>query len=276
MSSPLVSAAEALARLDDGRTVFVDATWYLPNVPKSARADVELCHIPHAAYFDIDEVADGSTDLPHMFPSADAFAACVGNLGISEESRIVVYDRSTFVASARVWWMFKSYGHADVQVLDGGLQAWQKAGGPTESGELERQACPYAAASPDAGLIGWKELAASVPNPDFSLLDARSRGRFSGEEPEPRPGLRGGHIPGSMNMYYGDVVNADGTMRSADEIASMLERLEVPPESRIVTTCGSGVTAAILLLAIWQLRQDGLRLYDGSWTEWALNPDSPL
>ncbi len=273
--SPLIEAEQAISRLGNEDTVFVDATWYLPNVSNDGRKEFERKRIPGAIFYDIDEVADPRSDLPHMYPTAERFEQCVGNMGISSNSRLIVYDRSNYIASARAWWMFKSFGHPDVKVLNGCLKAWERCNGPTESGPGHVSPCAYSARSPDDFVVEWKELAESLNTGRFSLLDARSEGRFSGADPEPRPGLRGGHIPGSLNLYYGDVINSDGTIRSASEIASALDALKVSEDRGIVTTCGSGVTAAILLLAICQTRRGGLRLYDGSWTEWASNPDSP-
>ena len=272
----LISASEALSLIGEPDVRFADVTWYLPNVPKSAHDAYKEDHIPGAVYFDIDSIADSSSDLPHMFPSLDFFSQCMGELGISETDHVIVYDRSKFVASARAWWMFLSFGHQNVQVLDGGLSAWKNAGGETASETPQVDRKMYRGKPAGDAVILREELVGNLHEQSMALLDARSQGRFSGSEPEPRPGLRGGHIPGSLNLYYGDVMDSNGFMKSSDEIGEMLDSLRVSSDDTIVTTCGSGVTAAILLLAIHQLRQDGLRLYDGSWTEWALHPDSPM
>ncbi len=274
--TPLISADEALSLFGEPGVRFADATWYLPNVPSNAFEAYQEDHIPGSAYFDIDAIADSGSDLPHMFPSLETFSECVGNLGISETDTVIVYDRSKFVASARAWWMFRSFGHQSVRVLDGGLLAWKRAGGQTDDQPTEENRTKYSGSPAGDSVILREELAANLHDQSMAILDARSYGRYSGNEPEPRPGLRGGHIPGSLNMYYGDVVDSDGFMKSSDEIAEILRSLSVTSDQLIVTTCGSGVTAAILLLAIHQSRQDDLRLYDGSWTEWALHPDSPI
>ena len=272
----LISAHEALSLIGEPDVRFADVTWYLPNVPKSAFDAYKEDHIPGAVHFDIDSIADSSSDLPHMYPSLEVFSQCVGELGISETDRVIVYDRSKFVASARAWWMFHSFGHSNVRVLDGGLSAWKKAGGETSSEMPQVDRKTYRGKPAGDAVILREELVENLHERTMALLDARSLGRFDGSEPEPRPGLRGGHIPGSLNLYYGDVMDSNGFMKSSDQIGEMLDSLRVGSDDTIVTTCGSGVTAAILLLAIHQLRQDGLRLYDGSWTEWALHPDSPM
>ena len=274
--NPLISADEALSLFGKPDVKFADATWYMPNVPSNAYDAYREDHIPGSVYFDIDVIAESGSDLPHMFPSLDTFSECVGNLGISETDCVVVYDRSKFVASARAWWMLHSFGHQNVRVLDGGLLAWKRAGGLIDDQPTQVNRTTYTGSPAGDSNILREELAANLHDQSMALLDARSYGRFSGNEPEPRPGLQGGHIPGSLNMYYGDVMDSDGFMKSSDEIADLLRSLSVSSDKVIVTTCGSGVTAAILLLAIHQLRQDDLRLYDGSWTEWALHPDSPI
>ncbi len=274
--TPLISADEALSLFGEPGVRFADATWYLPNVPSNAYEAYQEDHIPGSVYFDIDAIAESGDGLPHTFPTLETFSECVGNLGISGTDCVIVYDRSKFVASARAWWMFRSFGHQSVRVLDGGLLAWKRAGGLTDDQPTEENRTEYSGSPAGDSVILREELAANLHDRSMAILDARSYGRFSGNEPEPRPGLRGGHIPGSLNMYYGDVVDSDGFMKSSDEIAEILRSLSVTSEQSIVTTCGSGVTAAILLLAIHQSRQEDLRLYDGSWTEWALHPDSPI
>lgn len=275
-TEPLISAQDALGLLDEPDVRFVDATWFMPNVPASAYEAYVLEHIPGAVYFDIDRIADTSIKLPHMFPSATTFETAAGELGISNANRVVAYDRGKFVASARAWWLFRSFGHQDVCVLDGGLPAWKQAGGELSDTATEITAQAYRAAAAGDAVALREEVAAALPDRSVAIVDARSPGRFHGTEPEPRPGLRGGHIPGSLNMYYADVLHEDGTMKCADEVSALLDSLSVSSDQQIVSTCGSGVTAAIILLAICQFRQHGLRLYDGSWTEWALHPDSPV
>ncbi len=272
----LISASEALTLIGESDVRFVDATWYLPNVPSNAYEAYQEDHIPGAVYFDIDQVADSQSTLPHMYPSPEKFSQCVGELGISDRDRVIVYDRSKFVASARAWWMFHSFGHEHVRVLNGGLSAWRKAGGETVDTPTRIVQQSYTSRPAGDAVISREELAQTMDRDSVAVVDARSHGRFSGQEPEPRPGLRGGHIPGSVNMYYGDVMDADGVMKSPREIEAIMKSVSLGADRTIVTTCGSGVTAAILLLAIFQLREDRLRLYDGSWTEWALHPDSPI
>lgn len=276
-TQPLIETADALNELNRPGVKFVDATWYMPNVPTDAYETYLNEHIPGAVHFDIDKVANHAIDLPHMYPSLEYFEASMSELGISSSDNVIVYDRSTFVASARVWWMFLSYGHQNVKVLNGGLKAWKLGGGPVESGAPSNlPSSPYVGKSVGDQVIAREQVDSMISNPEAAILDARSKGRFDGTEPEPRPGLRGGHIPGSLNLYYADVMDADGIMHESSRIQEILGDLSVDSNPVLVTTCGSGVTAAILLLAIYQVRQQGLRLYDGSWTEWALHPDSEI
>lgn len=275
-SKPLISAYDALSLVAEPDVRFVDATWFMPSVPTNAYEAYLLEHIPGAVYFDIDKVAETSIKLPHTFPSANTFEKAIGNLGILETDRVVAYDRGNFTASARAWWLFESFGHQNVSVLDGGLPAWKRADGEVTETVPEVTPQIYRATAADDAVILREEVVAALPDSSVAIVDARSPGRFNGTEPEPRPGLRGGHIPGSLNMYYADVLHEDGTMKNADEVSALLDSLSVSADQQIVSTCGSGVTAAIILLAIYQFRQDGLRLYDGSWTEWALHPDSPV
>ena len=275
-SNPLISSADALALQYDPDVRFIDATWYMPNVPSNAYETYLLEHIPGAVYFDIDKIADPSISLPHVFPTQEIFEEAVGALGISAKDRVIAYDRGNFVASARAWWMFRAFGHENINVLDGGLQAWKSAGGDLAEDTHEIENTTYQSQTLVDAIISREAVVESLSDNSVAVVDARSPGRFTGTEPEPRPGLRGGHIPGSTNMYYGDVLNEDGTMKGSDAIAELLNSLSVDNDQQIVSTCGSGVTAAIILLAIYQVRQDGLRMYDGSWTEWALHPDSPM
>ena len=275
ISDPLISAADALALQNDSDVRFIDATWYMPNVPSNAYETYLLEHIPGAVYFDIDKIADTSINLPHVFPTQEIFEEAVGNLGISAQDHVIAYDRGNFVASARAWWMFRAFGHEKINVLDGGLRAWKNAGGDLAEGTHEIEKATYQSQTLVNAIISREGVVNSMSNSSVTVVDARSPGRFNGTEPEPRPGLPGGHIPGSANMYYGDVLNEDGTMKGPDAIAELLSSLSINNDQQIVSTCGSGVTAAIILLAIYQVRQNGLRMYDGSWTEWALNPDSP-
>lgn len=275
-SKPLICAHDALGLVNEPDVKFVDATWIMPNVPTNAYEAYLLEHIPGAVYFDIDKVADTSINLPHAFPSSDTFENAMGDLGISETDRVIAYDRGNFVASARAWWLFESFGHQNVSVLDGGLPAWKRVDGELTETVPEVTPQSYHATAAGDAVVSHEEVVAVLSDSSVAIVDARSPGRFNGSEPEPRPGLRGGHIPGSLNMYYGDVLREDGTMKSSEEVSVLLDSHSVSADQQIVSTCGSGVTAAILLLAIYQFRQDGLRLYDGSWTEWALHPDSPV
>lgn len=273
--SSLISAEEALQLYQQSKIKFVDASWYLPNDPADVKQDYRDVHLPGAVHFDIDEIADASCDLPHMFPSLEKFEECVGSLGLSDHDHLVIYDRSAFIASARAWWMFRSFGHAKAQVLNGGLSAWQKAGEPVESSVVKTKACSYRGKPMSKTVADWAEMVSNIHERNFVVLDARSPSRFNGQEPEPRPGLRAGHIPNSQNFYYKDLIDENGIMLDSRQIAGLLDKFDLKSGQDVVTTCGSGVTAAILLLAMHQVHHGSMRLYDGSWTEWALHPDSP-
>ena len=274
-NNPLISVEQALESFENNSARFLDVTWYVPGGQLDGKKEFENEHIPQAVYFDIDYVCDPSSSLPHMFPSQERFEKCVGELGITASDSLIVYDRNSYISSARAWWLFHSFGHEQVKVLNGGLAAWKRANGPCNNIVPEITPQKYECKPAGDAVTLWEEVVENINNPSEALIDARSQGRFQGTEPEPRPDLRGGHIPGSLNLYYGDLINPDGSMRDGDEIQDLLNDLGVEDNQRIVTTCGSGVTASILLLAIYQFRQDNLSLYDGSWTEWALHPNSP-
>ena len=271
----LIDASQAIEMVGSPEVTFVDATWFLPNLPKNAKEEYRNQHIPGAVHFDIDDISDQNSNLPHMYPSKEYFEQCVGNLGISDNSKLVIYDRSHFVASARVWWMFLSFGHStdNLHVLNGGLTAWLQEDGPCELGAPEIEPQTYIASKPDDYLATYSEIVTNVREYNHQLIDARSPARFDGREPEPRPGLKGGHIPESANLYYAGMIADNGLMREPDEIRFMMEFVCDGKDIPIITTCGSGVTAAVLLLAFYQVRQSDMRLYDGSWTEWATRMD---
>jgi len=271
---PLVSPEWLRANLEAPDIRLVDATWYLDAASRatSARAEFEAGHIPGAVFFDIDEVRDTGTDLPHMLPSTVAFTSKARKLGLGDGNRLVFYDRNSFMASARAWWMFRVMGHPDAFVLDGGLAAWEKAGGEVTDEipvPVERHFTPRVRAD----LIrDADQMLAAVGNPAKTILDARPPERFTGEAPEPRPGLRQGHMPGARNVPAGQLIAEDGRMKGPDELASLIG----PVSGRIITTCGSGVTAATLALAMATLGHDDVAVYDGSWAEWGGHDDYPV
>ncbi len=276
MSGDLVTTEWLRQRLGGDGVRVVDASWYLPAQKRDGKAEFLAEHIPGAVYFDIDAVSDRSTDLPHMLPDEAAFAAAAGALGLSERDTIVVYDGMGIFSAARVWWMLKIFGADDTYVLDGGLPAWKNAGFPFESGEEQPAPARFRARFDATAVADFEAVGAALKRGRETVVDARSAPRFRGESPEPRPNLRAGHMPGARNVPYESLLAAEGMMRKPDEIRRIFEDAGVDLSSPVITSCGSGVTAATLLLALAQLGKDDVRLYDGSWSEWGSRPDAPV
>ncbi len=269
----LVSTDWLAAHLDAPDVKVLDGSWHLPDTGRNGRAEYEAGHIPGALFFDIDEISDTQSALPHMAPPVEKFISRVRAMGIGDGHRVVVYDQSGIFSAARVWWMFRLFGHQDVAVLDGGLPKWV-----AEGRELEDMA-PIArdrhfTARRDATLVrDVTQVAAAAKLGDEQVIDARSPGRFRGEEPEPRPGLRAGHIPGSKNVYFRDLFNADNTMKDEAGMRAVFETAGVDLSRPIISSCGSGVTACVLDLALERLGHRKHSVYDGSWSEWGMYPD---
>ena len=272
----LVTPAWLFERLGDPSIVILDGSYYLPAAKRDADAEYREAHIPGAIRFDIDVVKDRNSPLPHMLPEADEFAAAVGLMGISDEHQIVVYDGAGIFASPRVAWTFRTFGARRVAVLDGGLPAWRAAGYPVETGEPETpEAADFLPKFDDGAVANLADIRQALAGGEAQVLDARSPARFTGEEPEPRAGMRSGHMPGALNLHYGALVK-DGRLLDPDTIEEAMRLAGVDPTQPIVTTCGSGVTAAILLLAIEQTGRPAPALYDGSWAEWGSREDTEV
>jgi len=254
----------------------VDASWYLPDAGRDARAEYEDAHIPGAVFFDIDKISDTASDLPHMLPPVEKFVSLVRRMGIGDAHHVVVYDGAGLFSAARVWWMFRVFGHERVSVLDGGMPKWKAEGRPLDDSPPILRDRHLTARKDMAMLRDASQVALNVKLRNEEIVDARGPGRFTGDEPEPRPGLRSGHIPGSRNVPYATLLNADGTMKSVEETRKIFEKAGVNLSKPVVTTCGSGVTAAILSLALERMGLSNTALYDGSWSEWGAFPDLPI
>lgn len=264
---PALIEAESII---NSKYVILDTSFVMPGTPVSARESYEREHIPGARFFDIESVADHTTDLPHMLPSADDFAAAVSKLGISNDTSVVVYGQNGIVMGpARAWWMFRAFGHRGVRVLNGGLPAWKSAGLETESGPAPMPAPGTYSAKLNTALV--RDLSAMKQIADdrsAQMLDARPAERFAGTVAEPRPGLRAGHIPGSVNIPCLNLIDVHGKMKPKQELATIFESNGINPEHPIITTCGSGVTACVIALALYELGYPDVPVYDGSWSEW--------
>ncbi|HQY43514.1 MAG TPA: 3-mercaptopyruvate sulfurtransferase [Paracoccaceae bacterium] len=269
----LVSTDWLEAHLKDPDLRILDASWYLPDAGRDAKAEYQAAHIPGARFFDIDEIADKRSGLPHMAPPPEMFISRMRAMGVGDGHQVVVYDGSGLFSAARVWWTFRLMGKADVAVLDGGLPKWQAEGRPVEDmPPIVRDR--HITVQRQAHLVkDVTQVAAAAKLGDYAIIDARSPGRFKGEEPEPRPGLRSGHIPGAVNVPYREVLNGDGTMKSPDALRNLFTAAGVDLKKPAITSCGSGVTAAVLSLALERIGKRDHSLYDGSWAEWGMYGD---
>ena len=272
----LVSTDWLSSRLSDPEIRILDATWYLPNVDRDAKAEYDQSHIPNARFFDIDDVSDHRSDLPHMVPPVEKFMSKVRKLGVGDGHQIVIYDSHGLFSAARVWWLFKVMGQKNVAVLDGGLPKWLSEGRTVDSSPPLIRDRHMFVKYHDEMVKDVTQVSSASKLGDYEILDARSAGRFRGEEPEPRPGLRAGHIPGSKNIFYGDLLNEDGTLKSRDELVEHFKAKAVNLDKPVITSCGSGVTAAIINLALDRIGKTDHALYDGSWTEWGMYPTVPV
>lgn len=271
---PLVSADWLHEHIQDDDVRVVDASWHLPATGRNARTEFAQAHIPGAVFFDIDEHTSAS-HLPHMMPSAEKFASTAGRLGLSDKHKIVIYDSQGLFSAARVWWMFRYFGARNVSVLDGGLPAWLNSVLAVESGAVETAPVVFDTSDSAYTIASLDDVLQASRSGDSLILDARSQARFLAVEKEVREGLRSGHIPGSKSMPFSELLN-DGYLKPDDELRVLLHERGVTNSRSVITTCGSGVTAAVINLALECIGVSDVALYDGSWTEWGGLPEMPV
>ncbi|TKW68252.1 MAG: 3-mercaptopyruvate sulfurtransferase [Paracoccus denitrificans] len=272
----LVTTAWLAARLDDDNIRILDASWHMPATRRNARAEYDAQHLPGAIFFDIDALADPDSDLPHMAPPADFFAERLGAMGVGDRHQVVVYDHAATRSAARAWWTFRLMGFANVAVLDGGLGKWLAEDRAVTDRPTRHAAVITRARRDDALLRDRGQVAAASQLRTHEIIDARAGARFRGEAPEPREGLRSGHMPGAKNLPFDRLYNDDGTMKSTEALRALFAAAFVDMSRPAITTCGSGITAASLSLALELLGHRNHALYDGSWTEWGAHPDSKI
>jgi thiosulfate/3-mercaptopyruvate sulfurtransferase len=255
--------------------VVVDGSWYLPTQNRNATNEYAAGHIPGAVHLDIDEVSDRASTLPHMLPSPEDFARHMSRLGIGDGMKIVVYDGAGLFSAPRVWWMLRVFGARDVAILDGGAPKWRAEGRPWDDAPVRRRPAVFTARLDHAAVATMDDVARALAGGDTQVVDARPGDRFRGETPEPRPGVRSGHMPGSLSLPFGEVV-ADGRLKDPDAIRAALAQAGIDPAKPVVTSCGSGVSAAILALALDSIGAPAKAIYDGSWAEWGSREEKPV
>jgi thiosulfate/3-mercaptopyruvate sulfurtransferase len=273
---PVVSTGWLAERLGDPGLRILDATWYLPHLRRDAQAEFREAHIPGAVYFDIDAIADRQQGLPHMLPDAATFAEAVGALGVGDGDRVVVYGGKHLIASARVWWTFRTFGHDRIAVLDGGFPRWREEGRPVEAGAPSPARRHFTARFRPDLVTALDGVRRNLETRAVQVGDARSAGRFAGTEPEPRAGVRSGRIPGSLNLPYDGLFRPDGSLLPAGDLRRRFEDARVDLAQPIATTCGSGVSACVLALGLHLAGRPDVPVYDGSWTEWGGREDVPV
>ena len=275
-NSPLKSTNWLEKNLGRNGLVVLDATWHLPNSDRNAAKEFEAAHIPGARLFSIDEIAEPGSSLSHTLPSADNFSKAVSALGVSNSSKIIVYDNSDFRTAARAWWMFRIMGHKNIYVLNGGFQKWKKQKRAVEAGPAQLTKGFYKASYKPELYFTKEHVLANIESEERLIIDARAPGRFAGKSPEPRAGLRSGHIPGAANLPYADLYALDGTLMTNAGLEAVIMEAGIDPKEPIATSCGSGVTACCIALAFAQLGHWNTAIYDGSWSEWGADPALPI
>lgn len=273
--SAFVSTEWLAAHLDDADVSIIDASWYLPTMNRDGKKEYAEGHIPNAVHFDIDAIADKTTTLPHMLPKAEDFANSVGAMGISDSDHIVVYDGAGLFAAARVWWTFKVMGAKRVSILEGGAPKWKAENRAWTNAPTKRAAKSFKAHFDASAVADLATIRAKLHDKSAQIVDARPADRFRGEAPEPRPGLKSGHMPGSFNVPFGEVVK-NGALIDKAGLKAAFEKAGVHLDQPVITSCGSGVSAAILALALEEIGAPAKALYDGSWAEWGGRADTDI
>ncbi|MYB35318.1 MAG: 3-mercaptopyruvate sulfurtransferase [Gammaproteobacteria bacterium] len=273
--SPLISPHELADRIGDSSLVVLDGSWYLPTENRDPEREFQSQHIPGARFFDIDKISDLDSNLPHMLPKPDYFAKAVERLGVSNDSQVVVYDGKGLFSAARVWWMFQVFGHKSIRLLSGGLPAWLADGFPTSDHEPDITSGTFDVDLDSNKVASMQDILNNLETGESVILDARSAGRFTGTDPEPRPELESGHMPGALSLPFTELLE-DGRLKSAEDLKQVFENRGIIDGRKLVTSCGSGVSAAVINLALVIAGYGMHRLYDGSWTEWASHADNPI
>jgi thiosulfate/3-mercaptopyruvate sulfurtransferase len=273
----LVSTEWLAQRLGQLHLKILDGSWYLPAAGRDPPSEYAAAHIPGAIFFDLDASSDSASTLPHMLPTAPAFARRMSDLGIDDADDLVIYDGSGVnLSAARVWWMFRVFGHSRVAVLDGGFAKWRAEGRPVEGGPVQLPPARFTAELDRSAVRQLDEVRAGLARGTEQIVDLRSAGRFAGTEPEPRPGLRGGHIPGSRNLPFNELVSPDGTVLPPAELERRIAGAGIDPDLPIIATCGSGTSACALIHALHLIGRTQVSLYDGAWAEWGGRNDTPV
>jgi thiosulfate/3-mercaptopyruvate sulfurtransferase len=273
----LTETDELARELDAPDLVIIDASWHMPAENRNAHEEYLAEHIPGAIFFDIDEIADIKSGLPHMLPPPEKFSSRMRSMGIGDGSRIVVYDSSGLFSAARVWWTFRVMGVDDVSVLNGGLPKWKQEGRPLESGPPRPRTTRHFTARRNLDLVrDVSDIKALLKDKSAEIVDARAADRFAGKAPEPRPGVRSGHIPGSYNLPFAKLLNKDGTLKTVPEIERLFEEAGVDLSKPVVASCGSGITASVLALGLAEIGHRRAAVYDGSWSEWGADQSLPI
>jgi len=265
-----IEPSTLMSKIDNINLKILDATFYLPDSGLIAEEEYKKKHIPNAIFFDINKIADPNNSLPHMIPSKDLFSKMMQNIGLNKDDEIIIYDNSPFLSSARAWFLFRYFGHDKIFIMQGGVKNWENNGGNITNGNVVLEKGNYIASAERKELVvNLDQMILASQNKENVILDARSRKRFLGEALEPRPNLPSGHIPNSQSLPSSDLINKDGYLKSKDEINQIFSNINVNTRDKIIATCGSGVSACVISIALFCLGKKDIPIYDGSWTEWA-------